>query len=221
MMQVFLLLFQQVGGFGRRLKWDNKCLHHASALDTSGRDIAFSTASCRVWLKHGIHSHPRISAARTMFAHLSVVTAESLLSGRFHSWRMNFSSSAMLEAVWSRSHSFPVAFLLCLKHLRQVMSGNCLSVQRCVARFELANYFTKPGVVDGIHGLHILCYKVTDSFCGRGDFCIKRPKFPRVTYGKELCKPYLELLMGRIYAKHATSHSWGGIMQVLICIKPS
>ena len=30
---------------------------------------------------------------------------------------------------------------------------------------------------------------------------------------KELCKPYLELLMGRIYAKHATSYSWGGIMQ--------
>ena len=45
--------------------------------------------------------------------------------------------------------------------------------------------------------------------------------FPRVTQRKELCKPYLELLMGN-YAKHATSHSWGGIsMQVLICIKPS
>ena len=51
--------------------------------------------------------------------------------------------------------------------------------------------------------------------------CIKRPKFPKVTHGKELCKPYLEWLMGRIYAKHATSHwSWGGIMQVLICINP-
>ena len=51
---------------------------------------------------------------------------------------------------------------------------------------------------------------------GQIDFCIKGQKFPRV---KELCKPYLQLLMGRIYAEYATSHSWGGIMQVLICIK--
>ena len=34
----------------------------------------------------------------------------------------------------------------------------------------------------------------------------KVPKFPWVTHGKELCKPYLELLMGRICAKHATSY---------------
>ena len=26
--------------------------------------------------------------------------------------------------------------------------------------------------------------------------------------------------MGRIYAKHATSHSWGGIMQAAVCINP-
>ena len=37
-------------------------------------------------------------------------------------------------------------------------------------------------------------------------------KLPWVTYGKELCKPYLELLMGRIYVKHATSYSWRGII---------
>ena len=53
------------------------------------------------------------------------------------------------------------------------------------------------------------------------DFCTKEQKFPGVTHGKELCKPRLELLMGMIYEKYATSHSWGGIMQVLICIKPS
>ena len=35
---------------------------------------------------------------------------------------------------------------------------------------------------------------------------------------KELCKPYLELLMGRTYAKHTTSYLWGGIMQK-ICHK--
>ena len=39
--------------------------------------------------------------------------------------------------------------------------------------------------------------------------------------GKESCKPYLELLMGRIYAKHATSNSWEGIMQHVFCINPS
>ena len=37
----------------------------------------------------------------------------------------------------------------------------------------------------------------------------KRQKFPRVTHGKELCKPCQELLKRRIYAKLATSHSWG------------
>ena len=36
---------------------------------------------------------------------------------------------------------------------------------------------------------------------GRGDFCIKRLKIPRV------------LLMGRIYASIPTSHSLGGFMQ--------
>ena len=39
---------------------------------------------------------------------------------------------------------------------------------------------------------------------GQIDICIKLGKFPWVTHAKELCKPYLELLMGRIYAKHAT-----------------
>jgi len=43
---------------------------------------------------------------------------------------------------------------------------------------------------------------------GRGDFCVKIAKFPRVTHGKELCKPYQQLLMGRIYAKHTTNYSW-------------
>ena len=50
---------------------------------------------------------------------------------------------------------------------------------------------------------------------GQIDFCIKGQTFPRVTHGKELCKPYPELLMGMIYAKHATMQSlMGGIMQV-------
>ena len=31
---------------------------------------------------------------------------------------------------------------------------------------------------------------------GKIDIYIKVPKFPRVTHGKELCKTYLELLMG-------------------------
>jgi len=44
------------------------------------------------------------------------------------------------------------------------MSGNCLSVRQCAARLKLANHLTKPGVVDDIHGLHILHYKVADSF---------------------------------------------------------
>ena len=48
---------------------------------------------------------------------------------------------------------------------------------------------------------------------GRGDFCIKRLKIPRVTHGEDLCKHSHESLMGRIYAKHATSYSWGGFMQ--------
>ena len=42
------------------------------------------------------------------------------------------------------------------------------------------------------------CYK------GQIDLCIKGQKFPRVTHGKELCKPYLELLMGRIYANEVS-----------------
>ena len=48
-------------------------------------------------------------------------------------------------------------------------------------------------------------------FMGCGDFCIK---VPWVTHEKELRKPYLELLMGKIYAKHATSYSWGGIRKM-------
>ena len=48
---------------------------------------------------------------------------------------------------------------------------------------------------------------------GRGDFCIKRLKISRVTHGEDLCKHSHESLMGRIYAKHATSYSWGGFMQ--------
>ena len=32
---------------------------------------------------------------------------------------------------------------------------------------------------------------------------------------------YLELLMGRIYTKHAMSYSWRGIMQSVFCINPS
>ena len=56
---------------------------------------------------------------------------------------------------------------------------------------------------------------------GQIEICIKVPKFPWVTHGKELCKPYLELFMERIYAKHATSYSWRGIMQSVFCINPS
>ena len=58
----------------------------------------------------------------------------------------------------------------------------------------------------------------TVAITGQIDICIK---VPWVTHGKELCKPYLELLMGRNYAKHATSYSWGGIMQHVFCINPS
>jgi len=43
------------------------------------------------------------------------------------------------------------------------------------------------------------------------DFCIKAQKSPKVTYWKELCKPCLDLLKGRLYAKHTTSHSVEGI----------
>ena len=39
------------------------------------------------------------------------------------------------------------------------------------------------------------------------DFCIKGLKIPRVTNGEDLCKHSHESLMGRIYAKHATSYS--------------
>jgi len=45
------------------------------------------------------------------------------------------------------------------------MSGIRLSVWWCVSRLRLANHPTKPGVVDGLYGLHIFRYKVTDSFC--------------------------------------------------------
>ena len=81
------------------MKWNTKRLHRARAFDTSGRDITFSTASCRVWLKHGIRCHSRILAARMMFEPLSVEAAESLSIGRFHSLRMTSNSSAMLVAV--------------------------------------------------------------------------------------------------------------------------
>ena len=62
---------------------------------------------------------------------------------------------------------------------------------------------------------------------GQIDICIKVPKFPGVTHGKELCKPYLELLMhgkelckpylqllmGKNYASLTLSYSWEGFMQ--------
>ena len=44
------------------------------------------------------------------------------------------------------------------------------------------------------------CNKISIFLSGQIDFCIKGHKFSRVTNGKELYKPYLELLMGRIYA---------------------
>ena len=74
-------------------------------------------------------------------------------------------------------------------------------------------------------------------FEGRGDFCIKRLKIPRVTHtwggfmqafprvihGEDLCKTRHELLMGRFYAKPICiicresacilDISWGGFMQ--------
>ena len=49
---------------------------------------------------------------------------------------------------------------------------------------------------------------------GRGDFCIKGLKIPRVTHGEDLCKHPLGSPMGRIYAKRATGYSWEGIMQL-------
>ena len=65
------------------------------------------------------------------------------------------------------------------------------------------------------HAQHL---PLMSAFSGQIEICIK---VKRVTHGKELCKPYLELLMGRIYAKHATSYSWREIMQSVFCINPS
>ena len=50
--------------------------------------------------------------------------------------------------------------------------------------------------------MHVNSQIINSKSIGRGD------KYQ--THGKEECKSYLELLMGRIYAKHATSYSWGG-----------
>ena len=42
----------------------------------------------------------------------------------------------------------------------------------------------------------------------KGSWCIEWQKIPRVTHGKELCKPSLELLMGLNYAKLPMGNSW-------------
>ena len=54
---------------------------------------------------------------------------------------------------------------------------------------------------------------------GRGDFCIKK-KQTKFRYSWEgiVQALHLELLMGRIYAKHTSSSSWGGISKSILLV---
>ena len=54
---------------------------------------------------------------------------------------------------------------------------------------------------------------LTLSYTHGKDLC--KPYLELLMHGKDLCKPYLELLMGRIHASLIATLSWEGFMQAL------
>ena len=115
----------------------------------------FVTAKLRQWPKHGSLCHPKISAAHTILAPLSVVKQTRLSSVSFHDARQPFKASLVFSPVWcsgkksfqTSSLEFPWAVdeMNCKAHVwEQTHTGPHVSGGRVEVCFLYLGF--KPGI---------------------------------------------------------------------------